>query len=210
MTPLIDKILENIPYDTVTDTEVSALLKGTEASRYNQLKRSLAKGELLHIRRGLYLLAKPYQRRTLNPYELAQKIYAPSYISFESALSYHGLIPEAVYTVSSASLRRSREFKTPIGAFAFTQIPQRVFFTGVDRIEKDQAVVLMARPTKALADYVFYQRSKWKKFGQFLKSLRIEPDSLKIDPEDLQSILKEYKSQYVTRLFKDLKKEFGL
>ena len=210
MTALIDKILEKIPYDTVTDTEVSALLKGTKASRYNQLKRSLAKGELLHIRRGLYLLAKRYQRKPLNQYALAQKIYTPSYISFESALSYHGLIPEAVYTVSSASLKRSREFKTPVGVFAFTQIPQRVFYAGVDRIEKDWVVFLMARPSKALADYVFYHRSKWKKVGQFLKSLRIEPDSLKIDPDELQSILQEYNSQYVTLLFKDLKKEFRL
>lgn len=210
MTTLIDKILEKVPYDVITDTEVSALLRGTEASRYNQLKRSLAKGELLHIRRGLYLLAKRYQRTPLNPYELAQKIYTPSYISFESALSFHGLIPEAVYTVSSVSLKRSRGFKTPVGVFAFTQIPKRVFYAGVDRIEKDRAVFLMASPTKALADYVFYHRSKWKKVGQFLKSLRIELDSLKIDHEDLHSIMQEYKSQYVTRLFKDLKKEFGL
>ena len=107
MTNLVDKILEQIPYDTITDTELSGLLEGSEASRHNQLKRVLAKGELLHIRRGVYQLAKRYQRKPLNPFELAQKIYGPSYISFESALSYHGLIPEAVYSISSASLSAS-------------------------------------------------------------------------------------------------------
>ena len=54
MTNLVDKILERIPYDTITDTELSALLEGSKASQHSQLTRVLAKGELLHIRRGVY------------------------------------------------------------------------------------------------------------------------------------------------------------
>jgi predicted transcriptional regulator of viral defense system len=213
MTPLLDKILEHIPYDTITDTELSTLLDGSKASRHNQLKRVLAKGELLHIRRGIYHLAKRYQRKPLNPYELAQKVYGPSYISFESALSYHGLIPEAVYSVSSACMKRSREFKTAVGVYSFTQIPQRVFYIGVERIEKDGEVFLMAAPIKALADYVFYHRSSWTNIVEFLKSLRIEISDLhdlKVDREELDALMKQYQSKKVVRLLEELRKELAL
>jgi len=207
MTNLVDKILERIPYDTITDTELSGLLEGSEASRYNQLKRVLAKGELLHIRRGVYQLAKRYQRKPLNSYELAQKIYCPSYVSFESALSYHGLIPEAVYSVSSASLKRSRVFKTPVGVYSYTQIPHRVFYVGVDRIEKNGEIYLMASPIKALADYVFYKRPELKDVESFLESLRIERSEIKFAKEEVEDLIQHYKSKKVGQFLEKLKAE---
>jgi predicted transcriptional regulator of viral defense system len=123
MSKLIEQILDHIPHDVSADTELAALLPGLDSSRPQQVKRAIAKSDLVPIRRGLYLLFKRYQRHNVNLNGLAQNIYGPSYISFESALSYHQLIPEAVYTVTSASSKRAREFSTPLGIFAFTQVP---------------------------------------------------------------------------------------
>ena len=64
---------------------------------------------------------------------------SPSYISFESALSYRGLIPEAVYTTTSACLKRARRFASKVGLFSFTPIPARAFMEehGVEVIDLD-------------------------------------------------------------------------
>lgn len=206
MLNLVDKILEKIPYDTITDTELAVLLDGSQASRYNQVKRALANGELIHIRRGVYALAKRYQRQPINPFALAQKVYGPSYISLESALSYHGLIPEGVYTVSSACLKRSREFKTPLGVYSFTQIPQRAFSSGVDRIEIGREVFLLATPIKALTDYVFSRHPDFQNIELFLESLRIEMTDLKLDNEEIQSLSASFESPRITRFLSALKK----
>ncbi len=210
MSSLLDAILDHVPYDTITDTELTTLLRGSAASRHNQLKRAVAKGDLLHIRRGVYQLAKRYQRKPVNPYELSQKIYGPSYVSFESALSFHGLIPEGVYSVACASLKRSREFRTPLGVYAYKQIPKRVFYIGVDRVEKDTDVFLMAMPFKALADILFSRRLEGLSSHAFLESLRIDKQDLKIDPDDVQVLVRDYRSERVRQFFEELLKEVAL
>lgn len=95
------------------------------------LKRAVASGEVWRVRRGLYCLSTRYTRNKINPLALAQRIHGPSYISMESALSYHGWIPEGVQAVTSAALGRSRDFKTPFWLFSFTRIPQRKLLAGV-------------------------------------------------------------------------------
>src|SRR5262245_25728214 len=74
--------------DTLTDSDLAFLWGGTENRRYSLTKRTLARGDLIPVRRGLYVLGDLYRQRPVNLFELAQRIYGPSYISFESALSY--------------------------------------------------------------------------------------------------------------------------
>ncbi|HSW71384.1 MAG TPA: hypothetical protein VLH77_05335 [Gammaproteobacteria bacterium] len=69
--------------------------------------------------------------RKPHPFELAQYIYGPSYISLESALSFHKLIPETVYTVTSTTVKRSREFQTPLGVYSFLHLPPENFYVEV-------------------------------------------------------------------------------
>ncbi len=210
MSKLIDLILEQIHYDCFTDAEMLSLAFGSKASRYNQVKRALAKGDLLQIRRGLYCLAKRYQRQGVNAYELASKIYGPSYVSFETALSYHGYIPEAVYTLTCASAKRSREYKTPLGVYTYKQIPIRAFLEGVERIEKERTVFLMATPLKAIVDIIYANRLDWKGVEPLTKSLRIERENLNFNSEDLVDLELAYRSVRVSRFIKGLRKDLHL
>ena len=89
--------MEKTPQGIITEDLIMNLCKGSADSRYGVIKRAVAQGQLVHIKRGLYILAEKYQRRGSNLFELAQYIYGPSYISFESALSFHACIPESVY-----------------------------------------------------------------------------------------------------------------
>ena len=87
--------------------------------------RAVASHEVWRIHRRLYCLSDRYMQGRINPLELAQCIHGPSYVSLESALSYHSWIPEGVQAVTSVAMGRSRTFDTPVGLFSFTCVPQR-------------------------------------------------------------------------------------
>ncbi len=211
MNKFIDAIFEKVPEDILTENTVALLLNKGANSRYNRLKRAVGQGELIRIRRGLYLLAKKYQRRSLNLYQLAQVIYGPSYVSFESALSYHGWIPEGVYTVTSACIKRAQTFETPLGRFSYNPIPSTPFYTGVERLGNvDEGIFLMATPWKALADYVSFYKKDWVNLDPVRESLRVEEDSFKeSDPSILKELATSYSSHRVQRFLKGIQKELS-
>ncbi len=156
-------------------SELTVWVDGSACRLDALLKRAMVAGEIIRIRRGLYMLAPAYQRAIPNPLALAQHVYGPSYIGLESALSFHGLIPEAVYSVASVSLYRSRTFDTPAGRFDFVRVPQSCFFAGVERLELSggNEAFLISSPLKALADLVYVRG--WTESPQaLLDSLRIE------------------------------------
>ena len=211
MLNIIEQIRENIHQDILTDDILMNFRKGSPDSRYGAIKRAIAKGELVHIKRGLYLLAKKYQRRSPNLFELAQWIYGPSYVSFESALSYHGCIPESVYVVTSACSRNAQKFRTPYGTFTYRRIPYPMLYLGVERVKSENGIFFMASPLKAVVDYVYVYRKRWRGIGPLIKSLRIEQHTIEKWNCDL---LDEFKGMYtnyrVQRFLKGLKKDLNL
>ena len=66
------------------------------------LSQLVKSGHLIRLRRGLYAFSSNFDRLSA-----AGKIYAPSYVSFETALSYYGMIPERVETIMSVTDKRS-------------------------------------------------------------------------------------------------------
>ncbi len=86
---------------------------------------------------------------------VANKLYQPSYISLERALSYYGIIPEIVYTTTSITTKIPREFDTPLGIFSYQRIKKEAY-TGYSLREIDKEKVFFAEPGKALADYLYF------------------------------------------------------
>jgi len=208
VSPFLEEIREGLAQDCFTDVELAMLLSGTEERRYALVKRALAKGELIQIRRGLYCLAEPYRRRPLNLFLVAQKIYGPSYVSLESALSHHGWIPEGVFAVTSVSIKRSREFKTPLGLFGFMRVPANPFYAGVNRQSDESGSYFIAGPWRALADYVYVYKKEWKGLRPLRESLRIEDEHLEtVDIRDLEEIAEAFLSRRVRKFLKSVLKE---
>lgn len=209
MVNIIETIRENITQDILTDDILSNLWQGNQ--RYGLVKRAIAKGNLIHIKRGLYLLAKKYQRKSLNLFELAQWIYGPSYISFESALAYHGCIPEAVYSVTSACSRNAKQFRTPSGVFIYKRIPYPMLYLGVERVQAENSVFFIASPLRAVIDYVYAYRKNWTGIDPLIKSLRIELDMIKQWDYSLLAELEQVYTNYrVQRFIKGLKQDLNL
>lgn len=211
MSKLIEQIKDLIPLDVFTETDFSTLFPKGENSRYGTIKRAIAKGEIVHLRRGLYCLAEKYRRRPLNLFMIAQKIYGPSYISFESALSYHGLIPEAVRTTTSATIKRSRDFTTPVGVFSFTSVPARPLMGGVERCSDGVYSFFMASPLKAIADYVCANKKNWDGARPLVESLRIDEEFFgRLSLKEIEEISILYASKRISKLMAGLKKDVRL
>ncbi len=183
------------PY--IHDAALAIMLGGSEDRRYSWVKRALRDGRLTRLRRGIYLIEKK-DPNPIDAFEIAQQLYGPSYISFESALSYHGWIPEAVYTTTSASAKRSLSIQTRIGMFSYEHTPKEQFFMAVERIETENSIYLIAHPWKALADYMYSRRKKWKKFRDVVEDLRLDESRIEAaDRKTLEEIAQFYHSPRV-------------
>ncbi len=115
------------------------------------IRRNLKSGLFMKLRNGFYAL------KDSNPslYLIANKLYQPSYISLEKALSHYDIIPETVYTITSVTTKPTREFKTSKGIFSYQRI-KREFFSGYTPQKMDNSTTFFAEPEKALADYLYF------------------------------------------------------
>lgn len=151
-------------------------------------------GYVIRLKRGLYVVNPEKSGKTLSSELIANHLYAPSYISMSTALRYYGLIPEAVYTHQSMTVKHSRCFQTPIGTYDYKYIDRNAFSVGVRSVNKGDYAFLIASPEKALCDLI---ANSSKVNLRFLKDVEnyLEND-IRMDMDELHkfdtTILEEY------------------
>lgn len=213
MNLLTEKAFESCKTGVFTYSDALIWLGRTRNSVRSMIMRAIDSGDILHIRRGLYCLAQKYNRRGLSRNMLANLIYGPSYISFETALAFHGWIPEAVHSVSSVSIGRARVFETPVGYFDYVQVRQYPLLAGVIRVSSHEDAMgsfYIAKPLKAVADYVAARGLDWTGVEPLEESLRIDGDELQgLQSRDFDELEGVYKSARARRLLAGLRKELG-
>ncbi len=125
---------------------------------------------------------------------LANRIYSPSYISFESALAYYRLIPEGVYTITSATSLKTNMFTTALGAFSYRHIKKNLLF-GYKLVSAGRQQCKMAEPEKLILDYL-YLNPRFRKAEDFdaLRLNYLELSSL-VDPNRMNEYLALFKSK---------------
>src|SRR5882762_779116 len=163
---------------------MASLLK--EYSQPNDKIHYLIKdGILQQIKRGLYIAGPRITSAKPDPFLLANHLLGPSYVSLESALSYHGLIPEKVYEITSVTIKAKRSFSTPLGVFSYTRLPLPYYSYGIRSVEVDsQHRFLIASPEKALFDNIITTagiefRSKTSVLTYLENDVRIDLEMLK-------------------------------
>ena len=124
------------------------------ANPWDKVTRLLRRGDIIRVKKGLYVFGDRLRRRPFSRELLANLIYGPSFVSLEWALSFHGLIPERVEALTSVTTKRPKNFSTPIGTFFYRQSPTDAFHLGMDRVEEGNVAFLIATPERALADTV--------------------------------------------------------
>ena len=167
------------------------------------------KGELIRLKKGIYTFGQEYQKEPVDLITAANILYAPSYVSYEYALSYYGLIPERVYEVTSATLHSKKSFETPIGRFTYKPVPLQAYALGIDWLyDNNNGGKLIATPEKALCDKIRSDRGIGKlsqeKLSTYLEhDLRIEwEDVILLDAVLISEIAQAYRSSNLTNLTK--------
>jgi len=211
MNSLTEKAFEFSRTGIFTYSDVLVWLGEGRNSVRGLVKRAIAAGEITHIRRGLYCLAPKYRRHGISRNVIANLIYGPSYVSMETALAVHGWIPEAVHSVMSVSSGRAKSFETPLGYFDYVQVGQNPLLAAVERIQDGPSTYfLVAKPLKAMADYVAARCMDWRGIEPLEESLRIERDNLdSLTSEDFNELEGVYKSRRARNFLEGLRKELG-
>jgi predicted transcriptional regulator of viral defense system len=119
-------------------------------------------------------------------FEIANRIYSPSYVSMEMALSYYHLIPESVYTITSITTKKTNSFDTKIGNFDYRTVKPEFYF-GFIIEDYDDKHYKIASIEKSILDYLYLNPGVREK--EDFKSLRINYDEFRssIDPEKIYS-----------------------
>ncbi|MFH1673238.1 MAG: hypothetical protein ABIF87_07420 [Pseudomonadota bacterium] len=160
-----------------------------------------AKGYIKKIIRGYYILADlKLDENAL--FEIANRIYSPSYISFEMALSYYHMIPESVYGLTSATSRKTMVFETNVGDFIYRTIQPRLFF-GYKLVNYRDQRFRVAAPEKALLDY-FYLNTSIRSEDDFA-GMRIGKDQYfaQVDETHLMAYLNEFQQKSLAKRVKN-------
>lgn len=170
-----------------------------EYERPNDKIYQLAKeGVIRSIKKGLYVAGPALNvDRKPEPFLLANHILGPSYVSVETALAYHGLIPERVYEIASMTTQAPRKFNTPLGTFTYTRLPLPYYAFGI-RSEKlaDDQYAMVAGPEKALCDKIITTsglllRSKKAAREFLIENMRMDEEALRqLNTKEMTSWIK--------------------
>lgn len=166
-----------------------------------QLARWVKDGRLIKIHKGLYTLAEPYRKIKLELFFIANYLKAPSYISLQSALSRHGLIPEFVPATTSITTARPQLIVTPLGRFEYRHVSKHLFW-GYQLLElSENQRAFVASPEKALLDLVYLTPHGGKE--NFLRELRLQ-NLDRFSKNVLRQFSKKFGSPKIERTVKNI------
>lgn len=173
----------------------------------DKLAHMVKKKECIPVIQGLY------ETNPATPgYRLANTICSPSYLSFEFALSYHGLIPEAVYNFTSATFekKKKKEFKTLFGTFTYRDVPSAAYPYGIECVSENGYTFQIASPEKALCDELYIQShvTSQRELKELLfDGLRIDWELFcKLNMDDILFLNSKYHCTNIQKLTKTMEK----
>ena len=142
------KILDNTKKTVFVTKDLRSIWQESPRTTIVIAKRMVDKGLLLKLAKGYYVLNQDY-----NPYELANLIVSPSYVSFGSSLSYWDVcfqFTNIIYSV--ANLNYSRKIKDT--TYKYYAIKKKLFFNLEGVLIKDN--ISIATPERAILDSFYF------------------------------------------------------
>jgi predicted transcriptional regulator of viral defense system len=186
------KKIEELPYFETKELRLILGADFTPTTLVN-LKNWIKKGHLIMLRRGLYALSEMQHR--VDVLVFATKIYPPSYISMETALSFYGIIPEAVFTVTSVTTRKTKKFNTPMGNYSYQKIKKEAF-GGFETKIREGISFNLALPEKAMIDFLYLNRNVLNGEYEQFRGYRFSED-FKFDAEKLRAFANAFNNKKV-------------
>jgi len=196
--------LNNLSY--FDKNTLSQFVDISDNSLYTNIKRWLKNGDLIQLKRGLYVTKEYFSTLTNKPAYtefIANKLKEPSYLSLEYVLQKYSILTEAVYSCTSITLKTKRSYDNKLGSFIYRNIKDDLF-TGYDIVEKDEFRIREASKAKALFDYLYLKTLRVKTIERELfDSYRLNLDDF--SREDLKEFSEYCKIAGTGKLLKLLK-----
>ncbi len=170
----VENTLRNKGVKTVTPLQFRRIFDVSPVSAQKFLERYTKKGVFGRVKKGFYI----YKSEPPSVYLLANKLYEPSYISFETALSFHKIIPETVYGATSATTQPTREFAWGQTTLSYHKIKKEAF-TGYGLISIGEEAVLMAEKEKAVVDFLYFVSLGERRANDRMKTEGLDLEKLK-------------------------------
>ncbi|MCD4708555.1 MAG: hypothetical protein K8S62_12555 [Candidatus Sabulitectum sp.] len=161
----------------ITPETVNRLAGGTSARQWGLVNRALKSGDLIRLKRGLYVLSPVLTRDEISRLSIANRMVPESYITQETALAYYGwLSEEPVLVQSCIGSGRSRVLQNYFGEFIYERIPvsPEDFLKGVERISLSGTHILIASRERALGDTVYRRGLEWEGIIGLCEQLRTD------------------------------------
>ena len=200
-----------LPIDVPFDYQLAMdRLVGFGAPR-NKIRNLCRSGDLVRIKKGLYVAPTfPGRAPEVSPLVLAGLVYGPSYVSLESALAQHGLIPERVDEITSVTTKRAKRFDTPLGRFTYHPISECAYSYGVSLATAPGGSYFLASPEKALCDRIarVRQLTAARDIPELLEEdLRVEVETvLRFSVDEVREIARRYRKRSVSAFLRWLEK----
>lgn len=180
------------------------------SNKNNKISRDIRDGKLYKIINGLY------ETDSNTPgYLLAGSIYGPSYISFEFALSYYGLIPERVSTITCATCdkKKKKEYNTDFGTFTYRDVPVFAYPEEIVLKEENNYSYQIATPEKALCDklYTLVPLNNYANLENMLfNDLRIDEEEFnKLNVDKIERLSELYHSTNIDLLARYMRRNIN-
>lgn len=171
----------------------------------DKISELVKSGELLSIKRGLYIPGPKTDLPVPAPFLIANHLWGPSYVSQEAALSYWGFIPERVYEITSATMKTTKKYTTPVGRFSYQHLPSPYYSFGIESIQlSPKQTALIASREKAVCDKVILTS------GITLRSTRQTKDFLLEDLRMDENILRTLDTTVIRSWLNDAPKKSSL
>jgi predicted transcriptional regulator of viral defense system len=153
-----EKKLKNKQILIFSRIDVGRVFGSSSAAASLLLHRYAKRGFIARVKRGLYTFAG--ESAVPTPY-LANKLYEPSYVSLEFALSYHRIIPETVYEITSVTTKSTQRFQAMNKTFSYRRIKKEAF-TGYETARQGAFSFFIADPEKAFVDLAYLKTIRQK------------------------------------------------
>lgn len=173
------KELESLPYFNKIQ---AAMLIGKKGRNLDKKLAQLKKiGYLLSFKKGLYVTSGFYESSQGSTYAeyMANVLRGPSYISLEYVLAKEGLIPEAVYAITSITVKSSRVYANFLGSYVYRNVKKELF-CGYKSVAWGTKTIFVATRAKALFDVLYLKKTSDIQ-GEGLSDLRINWNSWRKD-----------------------------
>ncbi len=170
----IRDIIKNMPL--FSKQNIAIYFKGKINTLNAQIKYAFKTGDILKLKNGLYISNDFYIRSKdkdgLREY-VASQLKSPSYLSKEYVMQKYNLLTEAIYGITSVTLKTRKQYQNFLGSFIYSSI-KKDFYFGYNEKRYLSNIYFEADKSKAVFDYLYLKKNIGSKLKQeILEDLRI-------------------------------------